>query len=153
MRYFEDLVVGGRIETGSFTFTESEIIRFAREFDPQPFHIDPVAAKASHFGALVASGWHTVAISMKMLLLKTGALDPEARGAFGPSPGFRDLEWLKPVYAGDTLTYSTEIIEKVDLASRPEWGIIRNRNEAVNQRGETAMRFTGQAFCMRRPKL
>jgi acyl dehydratase len=152
MRYFEDLVIGGRLELGSYTFTQDDIIRFARQFDPQPFHVDPEAARASHFGGLVASGWHTAAIWMKLMIASRD--QRAARGeksAFGPSPGFRGLEWLVPVYVGDTLTYSTELIEKTELQSRPEWGLVASRNEAVNQNGVTAMRFIGQAMCLRRP--
>jgi acyl dehydratase len=152
MKYFEDLVMGGRLELGSYNFTEEEIIRFARQFDPQPFHIDPAAARASHFGALVASGWHTVAVWMKLMVEGRASREAEGeRSAFGPSPGFRNLEWLAPVYVGDTLAYSTTLTDKIDLKSRPEWGIVRSRNEAVNQKGVVAMRFIGQAFCLRRP--
>src|ERR1700674_1549293 len=117
MTYFEDLRVGTRTEVGSHTFTADEIKAFARQYDPQPFHLDEAAAAKSHFGALCASGWHTVAMWMRLRILHGRKEDAErkARGEviarLGPSPGFRDMRWLKPVYAGDTISYASEIAE------------------------------------------
>jgi acyl dehydratase len=152
MKYFEDIALDVKRDIGIYTFAEEEMIRFARQFDPQPFHLDLEAARASHFGGLVASGWHTVAVWMKLMVADRIAAHVKGdRAAFGPSPGFRDLKWLKPVYAGDTLTYSTMATEKVELKSRPHWGLIYSLNEAVNQKGEPALSFLGQVLCLRRP--
>lgn len=152
LRYFEDIELGRKREIGSYTFRAGEMIRFAREFDPQPFHLDEEAAKASHFGGLVASGWMTVAVWMKLMVAdRIEAHAHGERAAFGPSPGFRDLKWLRPVHAGDTLTYSTIATTKTDLKSRPHWGLIASLNEGVNQKGELAMSFIGQVLCMKRP--
>ncbi|MDO1582324.1 MaoC family dehydratase [Rhizobium oryzicola] len=139
--------IGTRIETGSLTFTAEDIIRYAREFDPQPFHLDPEAAKNFVFGALCASGWHTCAGWMKMFLAHWAAeharlvregIEPPR---MGPSPGFRKLQWLRPVYAGDTITYYVTLTETRELASRPGTWLNSTFNEGVNQNGETVMRF------------
>ena len=152
LRYFEDIELGVKRQIGSHIFAAAEMIRFARAFDPQPFHLDAEAAKASHFGDLVASGWMTVGVWMRLMVDdRIAAHHRGERAAFGPSPGFRELKWLKPVYAGDTLTYSTMATEKTELKSRPHWGLIASLNEGVNQRGETALSFLGQVLCMKRP--
>jgi acyl dehydratase len=151
MPWFEDVRVGATIELGAHTFTSEEIVRFARAFDPQPFHLDPEAAAASHFGGLVASGWHTAAVWMKLRVAQLAARAAE-RGinepleAFGPSPGFQDLRWLRPVRAGDTIRYTTRAADKRALATRPQWGLVTSRNEGFNQRGELAFAFTGHVF-------
>jgi acyl dehydratase len=155
--YFEDLVVGETRELGSHTFTAEEIKVFARAYDPQPFHTDEEAAKASHFGALCASGWHTAGIWMRLMIehrkrevaaaMETGR--PIAR--LGPSPGFRDLKWLLPVYAGDTVAFSSTLTETRPSASRPEWGIARHHNVGVNQKGKRVFEFQGAVFVERRP--
>jgi acyl dehydratase len=156
MRYFEDIAVGDRREIGRHTFTAEEIKSFAQRFDPQPFHLDEEAAARSHFGALVASGWHTAAVFMKLLidfnrranaqLSERG--EPIART--GPSPGFSKLNWLKPVYVGDTIAYASEVIDKRVSASRPEWGIIISHNTGTNQKGELVYEFQGVGFVERR---
>jgi acyl dehydratase len=149
MIYYEDIEVGARRELGNYTFTADEIKRFARQFDPQPFHTDEEAAKRSHFGGLVASGWHTASVFMKLqskMINETGA---DVRKS-GPSPGYRNLRWLKPVYAGDTLTYSTEVTSKRELASRPQWGIVFTHITALNQRGELVYEFEGSVLFARR---
>ncbi len=114
MMFFEDIVVGERDEIGAHTFTAEEIKRFARAFDPQPFHLDEAAAEESHFGRLCASGWHTLAVWMKLNVrhlqrrARASARRPACRLArLGPSPGFDELKWLKPVYAGDRSLSST----------------------------------------------
>jgi acyl dehydratase len=156
MPYFEDLQVGQRTELGSFTFTAELIKQFARQFDPQPFHLDEAAGEASLFGGLAASGWHIGAVGMKLLVarrrreMEANAAAGIAEAPAGPSPGFRELKWLKPVLAGDTLTYVSEIIELRSSASRPQWGIMHARTSATNQRGETAYSFIGTAFIPRR---
>jgi len=151
-QYFEDVAIGVRRVAGSYTFTAEEIIRFAKRYDPQPFHTDVDAAKRGPFGGLIASGWHTVAVWMKVTVTNH-ALEGNPGGTVraGVSPGFEDLKWLKPVRPGTTLIYSSEVIEKVDLKSRPEWGLIKSRNEARDESGELYMSFIGKGFVARRP--
>jgi acyl dehydratase len=124
MSYFEDVEVGSTTELGSHLFTDEAIIAFARRYDPQPFHIDHEAAKKSHFGGLCASGWHTSVIWMRLNVERRKAM-ASAGGApldaLGPSPGFQDLKWLKPVYAGDTIRYTSHVVEKRALRSRAGW--------------------------------
>ena len=139
------------------SFTAEDIKAFAAQYDPQPFHMDEAAAAKSHFGALCASGWHTVAAWMNLRVQYGRREDAEraARGEpiakLGPSPGFRELKWLKPVYAGDTITYASEVVEKRVTKSRPGWGIIFARNTGTNQNGELVMSFIGSGFVERRP--
>ena len=157
MKFFDDIAVGERAELGVHTFTADDIRRFARKYDPQPFHLDEAAAARSHFGALCASGWHTAAVWMRLMVdhLRREDEAQRARGeavaSFGPSPGFRELKWLKPVYAGDAVTYSTEIAAKRTSNSRPDWGLMSFRNTGVNQRGEPVISFVSVAFVERRP--
>ena len=157
MRYFDDIHVGDRIDLGSHTFTAEEIKTFAAQYDPQAFHMDEAAAARSHFGALCASGWHTVAAWMRLRVLYGQREDAErrARGEviarLGPSPGFRELKWLKPVYVGDTIGFASEVAEKRVTLSRPGWGIIFARNTGTNQKGELVMSFIGSGFVERRP--
>jgi acyl dehydratase len=157
MRYFDDINVGDRMELGSHTFTADDIKTFASQYDPQAFHMDEAAAAASHFGALCASGWHTIAVWMRLRVLYGRREDTEraARGEviakLGPSPGFRELRWLRPVYTGDTITYASEIAEKRASQSRPGWGLVFARNTGTNQKGEVIMSFIGSGFVERRP--
>lgn len=156
MKFWEDIVVGDRADLGRHTFTADDIKSFARRFDPQLFHLDEEAAKRSHFGALCASGWHTAATWMRLMVEHEKREDDarRARGepvaALGPSPGFCELKWLKPVYVGDTIAYATEVIEKRASNSRPEWGLISIRNSGVNQKGEPVISFVSVAFVARR---
>jgi acyl dehydratase len=156
MRYFEDMVVGDHRETGSFTFSADDIKRFARQFDPQRFHLSEEEGRNSLFGGLAASGWHVAAVCMKLLVADTKRHDDEvvARGGKvavgGPSPGFRDLRWIKPVLAGDTITFALEIESRRTSESRPQWGIIQLRNTGTNQRGELVFSFVSTAFVPRR---
>ena len=156
MKFFEDIAIGERFALGSHTFGADDIKAFARRFDPQPFHLDEAAAARSHFGALCASGWHTASVWMR-LMVEYQRRDDEARrgrgepvAALGPSPGFRELKWLKPVYAGDTITYSTEVLATRTSSSRPDWGLMTIRNSGVNQKGEPVISFTSVAFVERR---
>ncbi|HEX2216411.1 MAG TPA: MaoC/PaaZ C-terminal domain-containing protein, partial [Xanthobacteraceae bacterium] len=118
MTYLEDIEIGRRTEIGRHTFTADEIKAFATRYDPQPFHLDEEAAARSHFGRLCASGWHTAAMCMRFLVENRRRIVAELQargepiGKWGPSPGFRDLKWLKPVYVDDTITYAAEPIEK-----------------------------------------
>ncbi len=157
MKYFEDIVVGERAELGSHTFTAADIKKFAASFDPQAFHLDEAAAAKSHFGALCASGWHTASTWMRLMVEYQKREDAARRGrgepvaALGPSPGFRELKWLKPVYVNDTVTYATEIVDKRASNSRPGWGLMSIRNTGVNQKGELVISFVSVAFVERRP--
>lgn len=157
MPYFEDITIGNRRELGSFTFLADDIKKFAAKFDPQPFHLDEEAGRKSVFGGLAASGWHVSAIFMKLTVahFKREAEAALARGekpvAAGPSPGFDDLRWIRPVLAGDTLTYVSEISSLRALESRPQWGLVGFHNSATNQRGELVFSFEGKAFAPRRP--
>jgi acyl dehydratase len=151
--WFEDVAIGTKRDLGTYTFTEEEIIAFARKYDPQPFHIDPEAAKHSMFGGLIASGWHTAAIWMKLAIAERerakASGNPLMRS--GVSPGFEDMRWLRPVRPGDTLHYTSETIEKVALRSRPELGLVKTRNEARDQMGELVFSFVGKGFVRRNP--
>jgi acyl dehydratase len=156
VKFFEDIAVGERIELGSHTFTAEDIKAFARRYDPQPFHLDEAAAARSHFGALVASGWQTAAVWMRLMVDHHRREDDarrargEAVAELGPSPGVRELKWLRPVYAGDTVSYATEVIETRASNSRPGWGLMSIRNTGVNQKGEPVITFVSVAFVSRR---
>jgi acyl dehydratase len=152
MPWFEDTEIGGVRELGSVAFSQESIVAFAKAYDPQPFHIDPEAAKASQFGGLCASGWHTAAACMRLVVdwhrreREAEIARGETPAIMGPSPGFRDLKWLRPVYPGDTISYSTEIVGKRLSASRPGWGITTHRLSGKNQRSEPVIEFTSTAF-------
>lgn len=152
MMYWEDVEPGARRELGTYTFSEDEIVRFAKKYDPQPFHIDPEAAKRSLFGGIVASGWHTAAIWMKLAIAdrqKPGNASPLLRA--GISPGYEDMRWLKPVRPGMTLTYSSEVTGKTELKSRRDVAIVLTRNEARDEAGTLVFVFTGKSLAQRRP--
>ncbi|OHV82540.1 dehydratase [Ensifer sp. LCM 4579] len=149
----EQLYAAGRkVVIGSLTFAAEDIIQFARDFDPQPFHLDEEQARHSVFGGLCASGWHTSAGWMKCFVRfwKDEARRLAAEGLhaprLGPSPGFRDLKWLKPVYAGDTVTYAVTLLEARALASRPGWKINTLLCEGENQHGEAVIRFESKVI-------
>jgi acyl dehydratase len=156
MRFFEDLEIGQRREIGSFTFTPELIKKFAAQFDPQRFHLDEEAGRNSLFGGLAASGWHVGSVCMKLLVAdgKRQMQEAAARGEkialWGPSPGVRDLRWLKPLLAGDTIAYASEVAAKRASEKRPEWGIVEARNTGTNQRGELAFSLLATAFVPRR---
>jgi len=144
--YWEDLQPGEALEIGSHTFSEEEIIAFARQFDPQAFHTDPAAAKNSAFGGLIASGWHTCAVAMRLMVDSY-----VARSASLGSPGVDNIRWLAPVRAGDTVTYRRRITAARPSESKPGVGLVNSRWEAVNQRGETVMTMEGWGMFGRRP--
>ena len=156
MHFFEDLVVGQRREVGSFTFTAEDIKRFATQFDPQRFHLDEEAGRNSLFGGLAASGWHVGSVCMKLLVVdgQRQAKEAAARGekvaVWGPSPGFRELRWIKPVLAGDTIAFASEIESLRTSEKRPQWGILQARNTGTNQRGEPVFSLLATAFVPRR---
>ena len=144
--YFEDFQPGQEIELGQRTVTEEEIIAFARQFDPQPFHIDREAAAGSIYGEVIASGWHTCAMMMRMVV--DGI--PCAGSAMG-SPGLDGVRWLQPVRAGDTLSvrYVTKQVKASN--SKPDRGVVWSTWIATNQRGETVCTIDGMAMMRRRP--
>jgi acyl dehydratase len=146
MMYWEDFTAGQRFEMGSHTFTEEEIVAFAREFDPQPFHVDREAAKKSFFGGLIASGWHTCSIAMR-LSVDTYVSKTVSLG----SPGLDNIRWLKPVRAGDTIRYARVVLETRPSGSRPDVGLVKGRWEATNQAGELVMTMEGWGMFGRRP--
>jgi len=154
-RYFDELEIGDSYELGSLVFTPQEIVAFARSFDPQPFHMDEEAARKSSFGSLCASGWHTAAGWMAAMVShrrrQEAMLAPTAAPRLGPSPGFKNLLWLKPVYAGDRITYHSTVADKRPSFSRPEWGLFFHHNTGVNQKGETVLSFEGCVFLERKP--
>ncbi len=147
MRMLDLYPAGTRLELGSVTFTAEDIIRFAEKFDPQPFHVDAQAAKNYVFGALCASGWHTCANWMKSFIGFIGReierLKAEgiASPKLGPSPGFAELQWLKPVYAGDTITFFMTPIDSRAVQGRNRYILNSALSEGVNQHGETVLRF------------
>jgi acyl dehydratase len=145
-RYFEDFAVGETLELGSAQVTAAEIIAFGEQFDPQPFHVDPVRAEASAFGGLVASGWHTAGLYMR--LFAEGVLNRAP--SFG-SPGVEQLRWLRPVRPGDTLQARFTVLEVRASRSRPDRGIVRSRGELINQDGEVALSLEATNFFGRRP--
>jgi acyl dehydratase len=157
MKYLEDIRVGDKAGLGRHTFTAEEIKSFAQRFDPQPFHLDEAAATRSHFGGLVASGWHTGSTCIRLIVQHRLREEEAMRargepvGRTGPSPGFRDLKWLKPVYAGDTLTFASEVIEARPVQSRPDKGLVFALNTGANQAGELVFSFISAIFVDRRP--
>jgi acyl dehydratase len=144
--YFEDVTVGDTERFGRYEVTREEIIEYARQFDPQPFHLDEEAAKASPFGGLIASGWHTGAMLIRMLndhsiprAATTGAL------------GFDDLKWVKPVRPGDILSVETRVLEKAESRSRPEIGVVKVESRVSSQDGELKMSLVSIVLYRRRP--
>ena len=156
MRFFEDIEIGQRREVGSFTFTADGIKKFAAQFDPQAFHLDEEAGRKSLFGGLAASGWHVGSVCMKLLvadgqrLIKEALARGEKIAVWGPSPGFRELRWIKPVLAGDTISYASEVESLRSSEKRPEWGVVQVRNTGTNQRGELVFSVLATAFVPRR---
>lgn len=138
---FDDLTAGDRLDLGTVTVTEEDIVRFAREFDPQPFHLDADAAAASPYGGLIASGWHTCSLFMR--LLATAFLnETESLG----SPGVEELRWPAPVRPGDELRGETEILETRVSNSKPDVGIVRSRGTLTDADGATVLSLTATNF-------
>jgi acyl dehydratase len=137
-RYFEDYLPGAVHEFGSVTIEEAEIIEFARRFDPQPFHIDPEAARRSSFGGLIASGWHTASLTMRLLVdsyvSKVASLG---------SPGVDEVRWRRPVRPGDTLSIRVTVLEAKLSRSKPGQGTTRSYVEVLNQNREVVMTWKG----------
>ena len=143
-RYFEDLKAGDRFQSATYAVTEEQIIEFAREFDPQPFHLDATVARQTMFEGLIASGWHTAAITMRLFVQTLNF----AEGAIGL--GVDELRWPAAVKAGDVLQVETEIVDLRLSRSKPSHGIVRLRNMTTNQRGETVQTMTASALVLRR---
>ena len=143
--YWEDVAVGQVRDLGTITPTREDIIAFAQQFDPQPFHLDDEAAKASVFGALSASGWHTCAMAMRLMvtnfLCETSSLG---------SPGLENIKWLKPVYPGDTLRLQSTMLETKPMSKRPDVGMTRNLWEMFNQHGDKVLHMDGWGMFRRR---
>jgi acyl dehydratase len=158
MTYFEDIRVGDCYALGCHTFTTADIKAFATRYDPQAFHVDEQAAARSHFGALCASGWHTASVWMRLMVAYRRRAFEAARargepvGTIGPALGFRDLKWLKPVYADDSIDYAAEVMETRASASRPGLGLMSTRATGMNQKGDLVITFISTAFIERRTK-
>jgi len=135
MLYFEDYQVGQTASFGRYEVTREEIIEFASKYDPQPFHLSDEGAEGTHFGKLSASGWHTGAMCMAMLVENMKNIQAASLG----SPGLDQLLWKRPVHAGDVLRVETEVIEKRRSASRPEMGLTKNRIKVFNQDDQVVM--------------
>lgn len=146
MKYLEDFAVGQVLEFPPRTVSEEEIIAFARDYDPQPFHLDKEAAKQSLFGGLCASGWHTTGLMMRMLV-------DHMIGKYASmgSPGVDQLRWVKPVFPGDTLQLRGEILEVRPSQSKPDRGVITSRYEMRNQKGEVVLTMQAKGMYGRRP--
>lgn len=148
-----DFTIGNRIALGDYLFTEEAIIEFARKYDPQPFHTDREAARKSMFGGLCASGWHTTAVWMKLNVASTmRRLEERAREGlpvyqFGPSPGFRNLRWIRPVYAGQTISYFNTLTGIKPYKGRPGWSILSGSSEALAEDGSPVMTFDSAVLC------
>ena len=144
--YWEDFRDGEVHEFGAAAVKPDDIVRFASEFDPQPFHVDARAAERSVFGGLVASGWHTAALAMRMMcdayLLRSSSMG---------SPGVEQLKWLRPVRPGDTLRVRMTVLESRALRSKPGVGLVKSRNEVLNQHGEVVMQMEAFGMFGQRP--
>jgi len=147
MQYFEDIAVGAKSSFGNYPVTREEVVAFAQKYDPQPFHLSDEAAAGTHFGRLSASGWHTCAMVMSMVVEN---LKNHRQAGLG-SPGVDELRWLKPVYPGDTLRCETEVIEKRRSQSRPEMGIFKSRMTVFNQDGVAVMSMISNGLIRTRP--
>jgi acyl dehydratase len=148
VQYLEDLTVGAKQSFGRYEVTRQEVIDFAGKYDPQPFHLDDAAAARTHFGRLAASGWHTCAMTMAMIVENIKAHEQAGLG----SPGVDELRWLKPVFPGDTLRCETEIVETTPSRSKPDIGSFRSRVTTFNQHDEPVLRFISIVLIRRRPQ-
>jgi acyl dehydratase len=144
-RYFEDYVSGLTIDCGSFSISEAEIIAFGKEYDPQPFHTDPVAAAEGPFGGLIASGWQTTSMTMRLLVEHFVSAETGLGAA-----GVDEIRWPRPVRPGDTLRVRVTVLEARRSKSKPDRGIVRSLAEATNQHGESVMRLTAINFVLAR---
>lgn len=144
--WFEDFTPGQVLTSPAITITEAQIIDYAARFDPQPFHIDKVAAAQSIYGGLIASGWHVAAQAFRQFI----GTNPFGTASLG-SPGCDRLKWLRPVYAGDTIRTDVTVVECRPSRSKPDRGIVVMDYAVINQRGETAMQLQANQLLKRRP--
>ena len=144
-RYFEDYAPGFTVDCGTVSISEAEIIAFAKEYDPQPFHVDPVAAADGPFGGLIASGWHTSSLAMRQLV--DHWISQES--SLG-SPGVEEMRWPSPVRPGDTLHVRATVLEARRSKSKPDRGIVRSVSEVTNQNGDTVLRLIATNFILAR---
>jgi acyl dehydratase len=147
MQYWEDIEVGARSSFGRYEVTREEVIEFASKYDPQPFHLSDEAAARTYFGRLSASGWHTCAMMMRMLV---DHMTTQEQAGLG-SPGIDELRWLKPVYPGDTLRAESVVIDKTPSKSRPDMGSYRGATTIFNQHDEPVMTLKSIGLIRRRP--
>jgi len=147
VQYLEDMKVGTKASFGRYEVTREEVLEFAGKYDPQPFHLDDEAAAKTHFGRISASGWHTCAMTMAMLVEN---LTKNKQAGLG-SPGLDELRWLKPVYPGDTLRVESELTEVTPSCSRPEMGSTKAKVTVFNQHDEPVMRLLSIGLVARRP--
>ena len=147
MIYFEDLEVGKETEFGHYDVTREEVLEFARKYDPQPFHLSDEAAAKTHFGRVAASGWHTAAMAMSVIVRSFKQAPQAGLG----SPGIDALRWLKPVYPGDRITVRGKIVGMTPSRSKPDIGSIRTETTVTNQDGVDVMRYTSIVLIRRRP--
>ncbi len=153
-KFFDDIRIGEQMTYGSHVFSAEEIKSFARRYDWQVFHTDEVAARDTAFGGLCASGWHTAAVCQKTSIdwrtLQIASSPGPRHPQLGPSPGFRELRWLKPVFAGDEVTFTGRVTDKRELTSRPGWGLVVTRNEGRNQDGVPVFSVLYEVYVERR---
>ena len=147
MIYFENMEVGAERVFGSYDVTREEVLEFARKYDPQPFHLSDEAAARTHFGRLAASGWHTCAMTMRVIV---DAITAERQAGLG-SPGVDELRWLRPVFPGDRITVRGKVVDKTPSRSKPEIGTVRTETTVTNQDDVPVMRFTSIVMMQRRP--
>ena len=148
MIYLEDMNIGETAEMGSYAVTREEVLEFAAKYDPQPFHLSDEEAAKTHFGRIAASGWHTAAMTMAVIVRHVMATRQAGLG----SPGVDALRWLKPVYPGDTLSVATTVVEVTPSRSKPDMGSVRSDVVVSNQAGEPVMTFTSIYLMRRRPE-
>lgn len=155
--WLDEIEAGLVVELGSHHFTREAIIDFARKYDPQPFHLSEEGGRSGPFGVLSASGWHTSAAWMKCYVATNQAAEAKIRAqgrepaVTGPSPGFNNLRWLKPVKPGDTISYRSAVTGKRELKSRPDWGLVFSLNEGFDQNGDLVFSFDGKVLTPKRP--
>jgi len=155
IKFYEDYVVGVETTLGAHAFTREEIVAYALEFDPQPFHLDEVAGAASIFGSLCASGWHTASVAMRIIVdwRDAGRAECIARGEpvppIGVSPGISNMRWPHPTRPGDVVTFRSRV-ESMRETRRPQWGLVGQRSWGINQEGREVLSFEGLVLVGRR---
>ena len=154
--WFEDIPLNEKATLGSYIFTEENILAFARAYDPQPFHVDKEAAARSPYGGLIASGWHTGAVGMRLMVghrrAEAAAGKEEVQDNY-VSPGVKDIRWWRPVRPGTTLIYSIEAFNKADWPSLPRFGLLQSRNQARDEQDVLYYSYISQVLILRRPTL